>query len=855
MADDLKLEMRIRALVQGAREVDALAKDLQNLAGAAKQPLPDHTGPFRGGLSKAGSAVGNLRNLIVGLGGALAAFKGFQLAAGALRAFVREGIGFNATVEQARLGIATLITAQTTLTDASGKTLTGQEALSAAMRISEKEVLALRIAGIQTSATFEQLLESYQQAMGPGLGAGLGLEEVRGITVKIVQAAGTLRVPMNQVGQEVRAILEGSIDVNARIANALGITNEMVKNWKSQGTLVEELNKRLEAFAVAGIETAKTWGAVTSNLQDAVSIIAGEVTRPLFEATKAGLGEVLGQVFDLEKGEISASFQGLVTAGQEVAAAVGDLLGEALVWVVVKVQELSAWLSENKKAVSETVVEAGRFVREIGVLLAKAIGVVAQIVKMNVETGALTMLFRGLGYLVAYIQDGWKGIGAVVALVGASLVKLLVTPLTKAADLVLWMIDHAKGLPGMGFLDKVDTAGARDLLRSIKEVSDEFAGRGFDYAGDVAAGFLRGETAVNKFRESLKETKKEVAEVKKAVAEPLPTVTPKGRPVAAKESSEAKAIARTIKALRLKAATLGYTSRQEAVYKLLLDGATEAQIAEADTLLASIEKHQLAEEIRKQQVESHNQSIDAARQEAEAVRDMLTPLREIEAEIARIRELTRGGFLNPEEAEKRIRQIQAQWKASTSAMTKLGMGVAQSFQQALGEFLFDPFKEGLRGMLSGFVDMVRKMVAEALAAAIMKKLLGDYGSTGQAGGWFGMIMQAFASRHAGGLVTEGGPQRFVSPVVFIGAPRLHAGGLLGLDRDEVPIVARRDEEVLTRDDPRHSLNGGGGGGGGVRVVNVIDPNLVHDYMQSSSGEKVLLNVIQKNAGAVRQVLG
>ncbi len=40
----------------------------------------------------------------------------------------------------------------------------------------------------------------------------------------------------------------------------------------------------------------------------------------------------------------------------------------------------------------------------------------------------------------------------------------------------------------------------------------------------------------------------------------------------------------------------------------------------------------------------------------------------------------------------------------------------------------------------------------------------------------------------------------------------------------------------------------------TRIVNVVDPDLVHDYMSSSSGEKVILNTIQKNPGAVKQFL-
>lgn len=40
-------------------------------------------------------------------------------------------------------------------------------------------------------------------------------------------------------------------------------------------------------------------------------------------------------------------------------------------------------------------------------------------------------------------------------------------------------------------------------------------------------------------------------------------------------------------------------------------------------------------------------------------------------------------------------------------------------------------------------------------------------------------------------------------------------------------------------------------GGGVRIINAIDPNLIGDYLGSSSGEKVIMNTIRKNQRTVQ----
>lgn len=167
------------------------------------------------------------------------------------------------------------------------------------------------------------------------------------------------------------------------------------------------------------------------------------------------------------------------------------------------------------------------------------------------------------------------------------------------------------------------------------------------------------------------------------------------------------------------------------------------------------------------------------------------------------------------------------------------------------------FGDALRDLVRSFAAAVGKMAAEALAADIMGKLFKSPagGAGGGAGGGLfasalGWLVGLF---HQGGIVGTGGMTRRVNPLVFAGAPRYHSGGMVGLAANEVPAILQKGEEVLTRDDPRHAANAATGGGG-TRIINVIDPSLVADYMTSSAGERSILNILQRNPGAVRQVL-
>lgn len=47
---------------------------------------------------------------------------------------------------------------------------------------------------------------------------------------------------------------------------------------------------------------------------------------------------------------------------------------------------------------------------------------------------------------------------------------------------------------------------------------------------------------------------------------------------------------------------------------------------------------------------------------------------------------------------------------------------AQGIQQAFADFFFDPFEDGLRGMLASFINVIRRMIAETLALQVMGSL-------------------------------------------------------------------------------------------------------------------------------------
>jgi tape measure domain-containing protein len=202
-----------------------------------------------------------------------------------------------------------------------------------------------------------------------------------------------------------------------------------------------------------------------------------------------------------------------------------------------------------------------------------------------------------------------------------------------------------------------------------------------------------------------------------------------------------------------------------------------------------------------------------------------------------------------------LQGLKTQAEDADSAFKDLGLTMTSAFEQAVigGESLQD--------VLRGLLKDIQQITLRQLFTKPLTEFLDGLGKGGAGGGKSGGGFMDFlygignffgAFFHAGGIA--GGAPTFyrpVSPLVFAGAPRYHGGGLAGIRPDEVPAILKRGEEILPQSDPRHRNNAGSGG---VRIINTIDPNLVHDYLSSSQGEKVIVNHIQRNAGAIRQIL-
>lgn len=225
----------------------------------------------------------------------------------------------------------------------------------------------------------------------------------------------------------------------------------------------------------------------------------------------------------------------------------------------------------------------------------------------------------------------------------------------------------------------------------------------------------------------------------------------------------------------------------------------------------------------------------------------------------------------------------AQLDAAVVGTTRLRNGV-ESVKQAFGKQFaagvsnaFAVMAQGFAGAIEGanswtdafknagkafqqFVSDFLIQIGQAILQAIILKAIMDALGYGTGGTYGEAVQGALAGmNHTGGMAGKAGHKRWVDPAVFAGAQKFHGGGLPGLRPNEVPSILEKGEEVLTRDDPRHVLNGGMGGGSSapqeITVINQIESgSVVAEGLNTPAGKKAFYNYMRANQAGLRKLL-
>lgn len=275
------------------------------------------------------------------------------------------------------------------------------------------------------------------------------------------------------------------------------------------------------------------------------------------------------------------------------------------------------------------------------------------------------------------------------------------------------------------------------------------------------------------------------------------------------------------------------------------DAAKAAAAARKAAAAAARDQAEAERELARQQREAAEAAADFTRTQDDALA-MLEDLRaEMEGPTAQVmleymrmeRELDflfAGGALTAEQyaeamelvyqaRNRALGDIARQTKEAADSMTVYADQAARNMQSAFADFLFDPFEDGLSGMLQSFSETLQRMYAEYLASEIFRSFMGGMDSSGN--NW-GSIIDLFSGGSGFGFAKGGAIQGSDSLSAYSGsvvdkptAFMFAKGGAVGV-MGEVPGEAEGIFPLKRGRDGKLGVAAEISGGGGGTVVEI-----------------------------------
>lgn len=349
----IELQFDDKGAVTGARKISAVAnaaddaqKAVASIGTASMQAAKSVSNAGDSGAKAANKISDAMKDAVKTVLALVGAYKALDTAIG----FAQRGVKQNSEWEQSKIGIASVLASVREIRDEQGNLVTGAAAYHQALGMAEEAMARIKIMGLETTATSQDLVAGFQQLIGPASAAGLTMQQTLDFTMSMVQSLGAIGIPFNQLSAEARSLLDGTIvPTQDRLATTLGITGDMVRNWKAQGVLAQMLLEKMSAFAAAGEDVAQTWNGVTSNLQDAIDTISMGTSKGLYDNLKTALAEVQ-DLLVTTKGEaagVSTDFEHIAAALTQIQTGVGEGILGTVRSLSEGVKELNASLGDR----------------------------------------------------------------------------------------------------------------------------------------------------------------------------------------------------------------------------------------------------------------------------------------------------------------------------------------------------------------------------------------------------------------------------------------------------------------------------------------------------------------------------
>lgn len=309
--------------------IDAMSKNLQSIYGemnkldnAAERMKTSFSSAFTAGAGIAAGMVG-INSITDALGTA-----------------AQKAWDFSMNMETNRIGMAGILSSMTQL---NGEALQWNDALA----ISANLIDRMNTEALRTAATSEELVTTFRALLGPGLGAGMSIDQIQQLTTVGVNAVKSIGLDGRQLVQELRDLVQGGIQpASSTLATALGLTDADIKAAKNSSEgLFKFLMDRLQGFERASLETPKTLRGLIDQIDEAITRTGSIGMEPLQNRYKEFLQGISDALIAPDSFELNpAAIASVREFSQEAADVASDLadIGEVAGSVVVPALKLGA---------------------------------------------------------------------------------------------------------------------------------------------------------------------------------------------------------------------------------------------------------------------------------------------------------------------------------------------------------------------------------------------------------------------------------------------------------------------------------------------------------------------------------
>jgi hypothetical protein len=216
-----------------------------------------------------GKVIDSIRDKLLGLG--TIAFGGALLA---------RGFAFNQTMYDGERAVRAIVQQFQGLNEAAAKPI-------AAAAMQKLVDLEPKVAGSLTD-----IVNGFVSTAAASAGVGMTIDQNIDLVGKFANALSKMKMPVDQVGQELRSILTGNIGADSALAKALTITPEMVESAKKAGTLYEMVTSKIGLLGEAGDNAATAFSSLSSSIDKA----AGALSTGLFETALKGSSTLTSEI-------------------------------------------------------------------------------------------------------------------------------------------------------------------------------------------------------------------------------------------------------------------------------------------------------------------------------------------------------------------------------------------------------------------------------------------------------------------------------------------------------------------------------------------------------------------------------